>query len=147
MKICPRCDEKHEKSGVFCSRSCANRGRVWSEETNIKRRQSLIERKIKHSAESVAKRVANFKKNRLQNYINTPFELLGKSNKRRRVFEDQNGRCNRCGLVEWQGQPIPLELEHKNGINSDNRRENLEGLCPNCHALTSTWRGRNNRSI
>jgi len=48
-----------------------------------------------------------------------------------------------CGLVEWKGKPIPLELEHKNGNNIDNRIENLELLCPNCHALTDTYRGKN----
>ena len=54
-------------------------------------------------------------------------------------------RCYRCGLTEWQGQPIPLELEHTNGNRLDNRIENLSLLCPNCHALTSTYRGRNKR--
>jgi hypothetical protein len=43
-------------------------------------------------------------------------------------------KCYGCGLREWQGQPIPLELEHKNGKRSDNRLENLTLLCPNCHA-------------
>jgi hypothetical protein len=54
-------------------------------------------------------------------------------------------RCYRCGLTEWQSEPIPLELEHVNGNRSDNRIENLTLLCPNCHALTSTYRGRNKR--
>jgi hypothetical protein len=40
-------------------------------------------------------------------------------------------------------QNIPLELEHKNGNNTDNRIENLTLLCPNCHALTETYRGKN----
>jgi hypothetical protein len=54
-------------------------------------------------------------------------------------------RCYRCGLTEWLGQAIPLELEHVNGDRSDNRLENLTLLCPNCHALTSTYRGKNKR--
>jgi len=53
--------------------------------------------------------------------------------------------CYECGLVEWNNQKIPLELEHINGINNDNRLENLTLLCPNCHALTSTYRGRNKK--
>ena len=50
--------------------------------------------------------------------------------------------CERCGLEYWQGQPIPLEIHHVNGNNTDNRLENLMLLCPNCHALTSNYRGR-----
>lgn len=52
-------------------------------------------------------------------------------------------RCECCGLSEWLGKPIPLELHHMNGDNHDHRLENLAILCPNCHALTETYRGRN----
>jgi hypothetical protein len=52
------------------------------------------------------------------------------------------GYCEKCGLDIWQGQPIPLEIHHVNGINTDNRLENLQLLCPNCHALTNNYRGR-----
>ena len=51
-------------------------------------------------------------------------------------------RCEKCGLETWQGQPIPLEIHHVNGDNTDNRLENLLLLCPNCHALTNNYRGR-----
>jgi hypothetical protein len=54
-------------------------------------------------------------------------------------------RCEGCGLAEWQGQPIPLEVDHINGVRNDHRLENLRVLCPNCHALTPTWRGRKNK--
>jgi hypothetical protein len=62
---------------------------------------------------------------------------------RTKTFLEQ---CNRCKLTQWLGQKIPLELEHKNGIRSDCRIENLELLCPNCHALTEHYCGRNKRS-
>lgn len=51
--------------------------------------------------------------------------------------------CEKCRLSEWQGFPIPLELHHINGNNRDNRLENLTLLCPNCHALTESYRGKN----
>lgn len=51
--------------------------------------------------------------------------------------------CSKCSNTEWLGVPIPLELEHIDGVNNNHKLENLELLCPNCHAMTSTYRGRN----
>ena len=52
-------------------------------------------------------------------------------------------RCEKCGLTEWNNQPIPLEVDHINGIYNDNRIENLRILCPNCHAQTPTYKSKN----
>ena len=54
-------------------------------------------------------------------------------------------KCECCGITEWNGKSAPLELDHINGVNTDNQIENLRILCPNCHAQTDTYRGRNKR--
>jgi hypothetical protein len=52
-------------------------------------------------------------------------------------------KCYRCNLKEWMGEPIPIQLEHINGVHNDNRIDNLTLLCPNCHAQTPTYCGKN----
>lgn len=54
-------------------------------------------------------------------------------------------KCEKCGNTEWYGNPIPLELHHINGDNTDNRLDNLQILCPNCHAFTDTYSGKNQK--
>ena len=53
--------------------------------------------------------------------------------------------CSSCKRKTWLGQPIALELDHINGNKRDNRLSNLRILCPNCHAQTPTYRGKNIR--
>ena len=52
-------------------------------------------------------------------------------------------KCECCGNTEWNKKPIALELHHVNGIKNDLRLENLQILCPNCHAFTDNYRGKN----
>jgi 5-methylcytosine-specific restriction endonuclease McrA len=54
-------------------------------------------------------------------------------------------RCRECGISEWQGKPLAVQIDHINGIGSDWRIENLRMLCPNCHSQTDTFAGRNVR--
>jgi DNA-binding CsgD family transcriptional regulator len=56
-------------------------------------------------------------------------------------------RCERCGISEWLGHPLSIALHHINGDRRDNRLENLELLCPNCHSQTDTFGGRNLRLV
>lgn len=55
-------------------------------------------------------------------------------------------KCFECNLSEWRGYPIPLEVDHIDGNAGNNSFENLRLLCPNCHGLTETWKGRNKGS-
>jgi hypothetical protein len=53
-----------------------------------------------------------------------------------RLFKDgiKEKKCEKCKLSVWMGEEMVLELDHKNENHFDNRLNNLEVLCPNCHA-------------
>jgi 5-methylcytosine-specific restriction endonuclease McrA len=82
-----------------------------------------------------------------------PIELLlvgnrpytKRSHLKQRLIEEGmlENRCAYCGLTEWRGRPLTMQLHHKNGVGKDNRIENLELLCANCHSQTDTYGGRN----
>jgi DNA-binding transcriptional ArsR family regulator len=55
----------------------------------------------------------------------------------------KENRCEQCGISEWQGEPLSMQLHHANGDGTDNRLENLRLLCANCHSQTDTYGGRN----
>ena len=64
---------------------------------------------------------------------------------KRYLFNKYNNKCSKCGWSErniYTGN-IPLEIEHIDGNYKNNKEENLILLCPNCHALTSTYKGAN----
>lgn len=53
-------------------------------------------------------------------------------------------KCMECDNTgEWNGKPLVLQLEHKNGKHNDHRLCNLGFLCPNCHSQTDTYAGKN----
>ena len=161
---CEYCKKEHigkYGSGRFCCKKCASAFSTFSKrkEINLKVSEKMIGREPsnkgkKQSQDHIDKRVfaineetrkqisEKVKEKRQKMYLSKMFEDLSSGQKRRRVFEEQNFECFNCGRYEWLGQKIKLELEHKDGNTNNNERTNLEGLCPNCHSFTMTWRKR-----
>jgi Zn finger protein HypA/HybF involved in hydrogenase expression len=55
-------------------------------------------------------------------------------------------RCSECGVGnEWNGKPLSLQLDHRDGDNTNNELSNLRILCPNCHSQTETYSAKNTK--
>jgi hypothetical protein len=68
-----------------------------------------------------------------------------RGNLKRRLIAAGLGKsaCEACGISDWLDKPLSLALHHVNGDGRDNRLENLQLLCPNCHSQTENFAGRN----
>lgn len=85
--------------------------------------------------------------NKLEQILNGEIKIRYNSSLRKQILNKNifEYKCNRCGIKDWNNEPITLEIEHKDGDNWNNVKENLELLCPNCHSQTTTYR--RNRKI
>lgn len=145
---CEYCDLEHSGgygSGRFCTASCA---RGFSTKAKRKEINKKVSDKMIHLQRQQPEKFGFnltpeqelFRLARYKEYCNNiPFNELGWDSKRKRIIVEQENKCNHCSISEWHGHKLSLEIDHINGINDDNRRENLEGLCPNCHSVTETW--------
>lgn len=67
----------------------------------------------------------------------------GKHSRKKCLIQLRGRLCEGCGLATWLGKPIPLELHHIDGSHDNESKENLMLCCPNCHAFTDTYKGKN----
>lgn len=83
--------------------------------------------------------------NRILSGVYNPY-ITGNTLKTRLLKYDLiDNVCDVCGLSNtWNDKPLVLQLDHIDGNNRNNKKENLRLLCPNCHTQTSTYTGRNN---
>ena len=113
--------------------------------TSVKNR--LIKMGIDYSGNQSGKGLKKkFPKMTLAEYLENSADI--QTNKiRKKILEEgiKEHECECCGLTEWMGKPIPLEVHHKDGDRSHNELSNFELLCPNCHAFTDSYRGKNSR--
>jgi len=153
MNKCKKCGKDFEPvKGLvnYCSLECRN-SRLWSEEDKKKKSISAkSSEKVmivnRNRPEDYWKKIGEIRKeNHRKQILESDYKDLSFESLRFRILYEQENKCNKCGLDEWLGQDLVLELEHKDGNNKNNNRDNLEMICPNCHSLTETWRGRNKK--
>ena len=89
-------------------------------------------------------KVNTYMKRPIEDYLSNTQTITSYRLKQRLIQEGfKQHKCEMCGITEWNGQPTPIELDHIDGNHYNNDIENLRVLCPNCHAQTDTYRGRN----
>jgi hypothetical protein len=157
--FCEMCNNKHSGSygsGRFCSQSCANKFA-----SNLKREE--VNKKV---SERMRNKIDDGSLGRFQKGNKTggnrkgwksPFKkkleevmvensTMRTVNVRRKILEEGvlEYRCKICGVKDWLGKELTLQLDHINGNNRDHRKENLRFLCPNCHSQTETWGNKGN---
>lgn len=87
-------------------------------------------------------------KRKTKDYLSNKYPISSHKLRLRLLKEEIfNHQCTNCKRKTWLNSPIPLELDHIDGNNKNNKLNNLRLLCPNCHSLTPTYRGKNKSPI
>ncbi|AUZ95224.1 HNH endonuclease [Agrobacterium phage Atu_ph07] len=146
--LCKNCSIKLEyakRHNKFCGSSCsASYNNVLKTKkvskqckhcnSSIKSKAIYCSLKCQHAYEWSVKK---------ENFINGLFEEYGHKVIKKLIIDIKGYKCDGCNITEWKNAPIVLELEHKDGISSNNHIDNVCLLCPNCHSQTPTYKGRN----
>lgn len=161
---CEKCNKEHDGrygSGRFCSALCARSFSTQKNRklTNEKISKALTGRKLSEEhktkiSETWERKLQSinglhFRSNTLSleyNLINFFVKNSKSTNQKikNRLFllRLKDNKCEKCNIVEYNNQPITLQLHHINGIHNDNRLSNLQILCPNCHSQTENYAGK-----
>ena len=150
MKVCPKCNQQHDRNGIFCSRKCSN-SRVWSEEDKIKKsvanvgKPSWAKGKILGPTAPNSKRreSAKMSADKLSLSRFESGQMTERNSLRKHLIRLYGDCCSVCKITEWQGNKITFQVDHINGYSNDNSPHNLRLICPNCHSQTPTYGARN----
>lgn len=152
--VCQQCQQPLEYSirkNSFCGHSCRatfyNTGKTkprikWSCEACGKEHETTLKARQKYCSNS-CQQAAN-KQKTWERLLNG--DLSDRGMIRNTLIREVGRHCFECNLEEWRGHLIPLEVDHIDGNAGNNSFENLRLLCPNCHGITTTWKGRNKGS-
>lgn len=153
MNSCLHCN-KQTKNLKYCSRSCAaklNNKLIPKRKPQVPLEWCCKNCGFEERAECKSKKQKfcsikcqqnYFYKNRIKNWLEKQISP-GLSAQKKFLYESQKNKCLICGISEWNGNSLILELDHINGNANDNSVENLRLLCPNCHSQTPTYKNKN----
>ena len=143
------------KSSVSLAEVIKKLGIKWSggQQQNIKRWIKIYELDASHFLGQGTNRGPKHKGGADKKTWKEVLVLSPDNNRREKAFRlrralVESGRPYKCecpGCIvadKWNGKKVILQVNHKNGNWNDNRKENLEFLCPNCHSQTDGWSGR-----
>lgn len=83
----------------------------------------------------------------IEEYLNNNKKISSYQLKLRLIKDKiKEDKCECCGISEWQGHKLSIQLHHIDGDNENNNLNNLQLLCPNCHSITDNYAGKNNES-
>ena len=122
---CPTLKKKNSNELIKIHKQ--NKGRIFTREDGLKGIKSR-------------------KKTLQEQYDKLPFDEKPLAERIRIILHEQNYRCAICNIKDWCDQPLTLHLDHIDGNNDNEKRENLRYTCPNCHSQTRTYCGKNIRN-
>ena len=145
-KVCPQCSKALafcQRESRFCSRSCAATFNQVGKASHNRAKPFRVCPcgEVTHKANKWCNVCIQAGK-----HLRTKTSTQGITHDvtlRRYLLRTREYRCACCSLMEWCGQPIPLQVDHTDGDSDNNAEGNLRLLCPNCHAQTPTFAGRN----
>ena len=144
LKQCDECSEtfeiqKSQPNKRFCSQSCAAKFNNRKRRKRQKNCEHCSKPLIRHQAKFCSPEC--FQEDRWRQAKESGD--LSPPQLRRFCREKFGDVCQSCFNSEWMGKTIPLEVEHIDGNSDNNSEKNLSWLCPNCHALTPTYKAKN----
>ena len=100
---------------------------------------------ISHFLKSGWNKNKTFEKVPIEEYLNNKRRIHTYDLKRKLIKAGlKEDKCECCGVSEWQGHKLTIQLHHIDGNNENNSLDNLQLLCPNCHSITDNYAGKNN---
>jgi len=133
------------KNGKWCCTKHPNKcpQMKYKNSEGLKKSHANKSRGPAFSKDSVKKSHEVRKKNLKKMYEQLPFEDLPIIEKRKVILSNQEHSCAICGIDQWNNKSIVLQLDHIDGNNKNNKKENLRMICPNCHSQTENFCGKN----